>query len=78
MIKKVVAAAAVTGGLVLASAGVAAAQAGAQGASLGSPGAVSGNVIQAPVGAEPNVCGNSAAVVGLLPSVSAGNACTGN
>lgn len=37
MIKKVVAAAAATGGLVLASAGMAVADAGAQGAAVGSP-----------------------------------------
>ena len=38
MIKKVVAAAAATGGLVLAGAGLAVADAGAQGAAVGSPG----------------------------------------
>ena len=46
MIKKVVAAAAATGGLVLAGAGLAVADSGAQGAAVHSPGVVSGNVIQ--------------------------------
>lgn len=48
MIKKVVAAAAVTGGLVLAGAGMAVADSGAQGAAVGSPGVISGNVIRSP------------------------------
>lgn len=48
MIKKVVAAAAATGGLVLAGAGLAHADAGAQGAAIGSPGVLSGNVLQSP------------------------------
>ncbi|RSS98413.1 chaplin, partial [Streptomyces sp. WAC05950] len=49
MLKKVVAAAAATGGLVLAGAGLAVADAGAQGAAIGSPGVLSGNVVQVPV-----------------------------
>jgi hypothetical protein len=75
MIKKVVAAAAVTGGLVLAGAGVAAADTGAQGAALASPGVVSGNVVQAPVHVPVNVCGNTISVVGLL-NQAFGNPCT--
>ncbi|MFF3327099.1 chaplin [Streptomyces sp. NPDC002889] len=74
MIKKVVAAAAATGGLVLAGAGVAMADAGAQGAAVGSPGVLSGNVIQAPVHVPVNLCGNTASVVGLL-NPTFGNAC---
>ncbi|CAL9379489.1 MULTISPECIES: chaplin [Streptomyces] len=66
MIKKVVAVAAATGGLVLAGAGVAAADSGAQGAAIGSPGVVSGNVIQAPIHVPVNVCGNTINVIGLL------------
>ncbi|MGK5446975.1 chaplin [Streptomyces radiopugnans] len=66
MIKKVVAVAAATGGLVLAGAGVAAADSGAQGAAIGSPGVVSGNVIQAPIHVPVNVCGNTVNVIGLL------------
>ncbi|MFP8962359.1 chaplin [Streptomyces nanhaiensis] len=66
MIKKVVAVAAATGGLVLAGAGMAAADSGAQGAAIGSPGVVSGNVIQAPIHVPVNVCGNTVSVIGLL------------
>ncbi|MFE5873045.1 chaplin [Streptomyces roseifaciens] len=74
MIKKVVASAAVTGGLVLAGAGLAAADSGAQGAAVNSPGVVSGNVIQVPVHVPVNVCGNSINVVGLL-NPAFGNTC---
>ncbi|WP_406001797.1 chaplin ChpH [Streptomyces sp. NBC_00829] len=66
MIKKVVAAAAATGGLVLAGAGMAMADAGAQGAAVGSPGALSGNVVQVPIHVPVNVCGNTVSVIGLL------------
>ncbi|MGP9021758.1 chaplin ChpH [Streptomyces sp. BR1] len=74
MIKKVVAAAAATGGLVLAGAGLAVADAGAQGAAVHSPGVVSGNVIQAPIHIPVNVCGNTISVVGLL-NPAFGNTC---
>ncbi|MFI1396578.1 chaplin ChpH [Streptomyces sp. NPDC020681] len=74
MIKKVVAAAAATGGLVLASAGVAMADAGAQGAAVHSPGVLSGNVIQVPVHVPVNVCGNTVSVIGLL-NPAFGNVC---
>ncbi|MFB0615249.1 chaplin [Streptomyces sp. AGS-58] len=74
MIKKVVAAAAATGGLLLAGAGLAAADAGAQGTAVGSPGVVSGNVIQVPVHVPVNVCGNTINVIGLL-NPAFGNAC---
>ncbi|GAA2222779.1 MULTISPECIES: chaplin [Streptomyces] len=74
MIKKVVAAAAATGGLVLAGAGLAVADSGAQGAALNSPGVVSGNVIQAPIHVPVNVCGNTIDVVGVL-NPAFGNAC---
>ncbi|EPH43305.1 chaplin [Streptomyces aurantiacus] len=66
MIKKVVAAAVATGGLVLAGAGVAAADAGAQGAAVNSPGIASGNVVQVPVHVPVNACGNTISVVGVL------------
>ncbi|WP_030801911.1 chaplin ChpH [Streptomyces sp. NRRL S-337] len=66
MLKKIVAAAAATGGLVLAGAGLAAADAGAQGAAVNSPGVVSGNVVQVPVHVPVNACGNTISVVGLL------------
>ncbi|MFD4142283.1 chaplin [Streptomyces sp. NBC_00390] len=74
MIKKVVAAAAATGGLVLAGAGVAMADAGAQGAAMGSPGVLSGNLVQAPVHVPVGVCGNTVSVIGLL-NPAAGNTC---
>ncbi|GAA4038441.1 chaplin ChpH [Streptomyces shaanxiensis] len=74
MIKKVVAAAAATGGLVLAGAGLAVADAGAQGAAVHSPGILSGNVVQAPIHVPVNVCGNTISVVGLL-NPAFGNTC---
>ncbi|MFS8203755.1 chaplin ChpH [Streptomyces sp. CWNU-52B] len=74
MIKKIVAAAAATGGLVLAGAGMAAADSGAQGAAVHSPGVLSGNVIQAPIHIPVNVCGNTVSVIGLL-NPAFGNTC---
>ncbi|MFD3736214.1 chaplin ChpH [Streptomyces sp. NPDC058632] len=74
MIKKVVAVAAATGGLVLAGAGMAAADAGAQGAAVHSPGVVSGNVVQVPVHVPVNACGNTVSVIGLL-NPTFGNTC---
>ncbi|MEE1929204.1 chaplin [Streptomyces sp. TRM 70351] len=74
MIKKVVAAAAATGGLVLAGAGVAVADAGAQGAAVGSPGVISGNVVQVPVHVPVNVCGNTVDIIALL-NPTFGNTC---
>lgn len=74
MIKKVVAAAAATGGLVLAGAGMAVADAGAQGAALHSPGVLSGNVVQAPIHIPVNACGNTVSVIGLL-NPAFGNTC---
>ncbi|MGP8302919.1 chaplin [Streptomyces inhibens] len=66
MIKKIVAAAAATGGLVLAGAGLAVADSGAQGAAVNSPGIVSGNTVQVPVQVPVSACGNTISVVGLL------------
>ncbi|GGX26900.1 small membrane protein [Streptomyces malachitofuscus] len=74
MLKKVVAVAAATGGLVLAGAGMAAADSGAQGAAVHSPGVLSGNVIQAPIHIPVNVCGNTVSVIGLL-NPAFGNTC---
>ncbi|EST20538.1 MULTISPECIES: chaplin ChpH [Streptomyces] len=74
MIKKVVAAAAATGSLVLAGAGMAVADSGAQGAAVGSPGVLSGNVVQVPVHIPVNVCGNTISVIGLL-NPAFGNTC---
>lgn len=74
MLKKVVAAAAATGGLVLAGAGMAVADSGAQGAAVHSPGVLSGNVVQVPVHVPVNVCGNTVDVVGVL-NPAMGNSC---
>ncbi|MGD9484393.1 chaplin [Streptomyces sp. TRM70308] len=74
MIKKVVAAAAATGGLVLAGAGVAVADADADGAAVNSPGALSGNVVQVPVHIPVNVCGNTIDIIGVL-NPTFGNVC---
>ncbi|MQS07850.1 chaplin ChpH [Streptomyces alkaliphilus] len=74
MIKKVVAVAAATGGLVLAGAGMAVADADAQGAAVNSPGVVSGNVIQVPVHVPVNLCGNTIDVIGIL-NPAFGNVC---
>lgn len=74
MIKKIVAAVAATGGLVLAGAGIAAADAGAQGAAVKSPGVLSGNVVQVPVHVPVNACGNTVSVIGLL-NPAFGNTC---
>lgn len=74
MLKKVVAVAAATGGLVLAGAGMAAADSGAQGAAVHSPGVLSGNVVQAPIHIPVNACGNTISVIGLL-NPAFGNTC---
>ncbi|MEU9113923.1 chaplin ChpH [Streptomyces sp. NPDC048483] len=74
MIKKVVAAAAITSGLVLAGAGLAVADSGAQGASVHSPGVLSGNTVQTPVHVPVNACGNTISVIGLL-NPAFGNTC---
>jgi hypothetical protein len=66
MIKKVVATAAATGGLVLAGAGMAVADSGAQGGAANSPGVISGNNVQVPVHIPVNACGNSVNIVGAL------------
>lgn len=74
MIKKVAAAAAAAGGLVLAGAGLAVADSGAAGAAVQSPGVLSGNVIQIPVHVPVNACGNTISVIGLL-NPTFGNVC---
>ncbi|MBT2386441.1 chaplin [Streptomyces sp. ISL-11] len=74
MLKKVVAAAAVSGGVVIAGAGLAVASSGAQGAAVNSPGVVSGNVVQVPVSVPVNACGNTINIVGLL-NPTFGNTC---
>ncbi|CAM5502942.1 chaplin ChpH [Streptomyces hirsutus] len=74
MLKKIVAVAAATGGLVLAGAGMAAADSGAQGAAVNSPGVASGNAVQVPVHVPVNACGNTVSVIGLL-NPAFGNTC---
>lgn len=64
------------GGLAVAGvSGLAYADADAAGAAERSPGLLSGNLVQLPVHAPVNVCGNTVSVVGLLNSA-AGNRCT--
>ncbi|MEU5524045.1 chaplin [Streptomyces sp. NPDC093250] len=63
-----------TGAVVLSGAGMATADSGAKGAAVRSPGFVSGNVIQIPIHAPINVCGNTVDVIGFL-NTSAGNVC---
>src|SRR5690606_34160724 len=74
MIKKVVAVAAATGGLVLAGAGMAAADSGAQGAAGHSPGVLSGNVVQAPIHVPADVRGSTIPLI-ALPTPAFGNTC---
>ena len=75
MIKKVVAAAAATGGLVLAGAGLAVADVGCPGCRGAAPRvSLSGNVVQVPVHVPVNVCGNTISVIGLL-NPAFGNTC---
>jgi hypothetical protein len=65
-----------TGGLLVGGLGMGIAQAdtAANGATAHSPGLLSGNLIQIPVNAPVNVCGNSISVVGILDSAT-GNSC---
>ncbi|MCF4138387.1 chaplin [Streptomyces sp. Tue 6430] len=67
-----VAAAAVAG-----ASGIAAADSGAEAVAAHSPGVLSGNVIQLPVHAPVNVCGNTVDVIGLL-NPAFGNTCVNN
>ncbi|MER7661775.1 MULTISPECIES: chaplin [unclassified Streptomyces] len=60
--------------LVLGGAGFATADSDANGVAAHSPGFLSGNVIQVPINAQLNLCGNTVNVIGLLnPAV--GNVC---
>ncbi|RBM23871.1 chaplin [Streptomyces sp. PT12] len=74
MIKKVVAVAAATSGLVLAGSGLALADSNAGGAAIGSPGVLSGNAVQIPVSIPVNLCGNTVDIIGLL-NPAFGNVC---
>ena len=66
-----------TGGLLVGGLGMGIAQAdtAAGGGAAGSPGLLSGNLIQVPINAPVNVCGNSISVIGVLDSAT-GNTCT--
>jgi hypothetical protein len=77
MFNKVVAVAVAAGALVLAGAGLAAADTGAQGSVIDSRGVVSGNVVQVPVQAPVNACGNTVTALGRLDP-SPGNSCLNN
>jgi hypothetical protein len=66
MIKQVVAAAAATGGLVLAGAGMAVADVGVKDAALQAPVVLSGDVVQVPSHVPVHVCGNTVSGIGLL------------
>ncbi|MCZ9344707.1 chaplin, partial [Streptomyces sp. TRM76130] len=55
-------------------AGLAVADAGAHGAAVNSPGVLSGNVVQVPVHAPVNACGNTVSVIGAL-NPAFGNTC---
>ncbi|MFF9848962.1 chaplin [Streptomyces litmocidini] len=69
-------AAAVVAGIIMAmgAASPAFADSEAQGAAFGSPGLLSGNVVQAPIHAPINICGNSVNLVGLV-NPAFGNVC---
>ncbi|MFF6995124.1 chaplin [Streptomyces sp. NPDC008313] len=63
-----------TGAVVLGGAGLALADAGAGAVAAGSPGVLSGNVVQVPIHAPINVCGNTVNIVGVLDPAF-GNTC---
>ncbi|MFJ9733612.1 chaplin [Streptomyces sp. NPDC101169] len=67
-------AAAAAGMLLVGGAGGALADSGARGVAVNSPGVLSGNVVQIPVHAPINVCGNTVNVIGAL-NPALGNAC---
>ena len=71
---KMAAVAAGAGAVVLSGTGLALADAGAKGAAVESPGLVAGNVVQAPIHAQANVCGNTVNVIGVL-NPAFGNTC---
>ncbi|MEV4682626.1 chaplin [Streptomyces kurssanovii] len=69
-------AAAVVAGIIMAlgSAAPAMADSGADGVVAGSPGVISGNLVQIPIHAPINACGNAISVIGLL-NPAGGNGC---
>ena len=74
MPSRLAAAGVLAAGLVLAACGVASADATANGEVENSPGFLSGNLVQVPVDADLNICGNSVNVVGLA-NPAFGNRC---
>ncbi|MFJ8013328.1 chaplin [Streptomyces sp. NPDC096339] len=60
--------------VVIGSASVASADSHAEGYAVGSPGVLSGNLIQVPIHAPINICGNTVNVIGLL-NPAAANTC---
>nr|WSY57261.1 chaplin [Streptomyces sp. NBC_00886] len=74
MRKRLTAAVGLAGAALLLCAGSANADPNPVGAAVDSPGVLSGNVIQAPVDLDLNVCGNTVDVIGLLNPAS-GNHC---
>ncbi|MEY9874121.1 ABC-type glycerol-3-phosphate transport system substrate-binding protein [Streptacidiphilus sp. MAP12-33] len=74
MPSRLAAAGVLAAGLVLAACGMASADANANGVVSGSPGFLSGNLVQVPVDADVNLCGNTVNVVGLL-NPAFGNRC---
>jgi hypothetical protein len=65
-IAKVTAVALGTGAMVVSGAGLAMADSGARGTAVDSGGVASGNVVQVPVHAPINFCGNTIQLIGLL------------
>ena len=65
MPSRLAAAGVLAAGLVLSACGVASADATANGVAENSPGFLSGNLIQVPIDADLNVCGNTVNVIGL-------------
>ncbi len=74
-ITKALVVSAAAGFAVAGAAGMASAASGADGAAAGSPGVVSGNVIQVPVHAPVEACGDTVDVIGIL-SPAFGNVCS--
>jgi hypothetical protein len=74
MPSRLAAAGVMAAGLVLAASGMASADANANGVAADSPGFLSGNLVQIPIHAPINICGNSVNLIGLL-NPAFGNRC---
>ncbi|MFE9220449.1 chaplin [Streptomyces lavendulae] len=73
-IRTAIAAAALAAVGILGATGTAIADADANGSAVGSSGLLSGNVVQVPINAQLNICGNSINLIGVL-NPAAGNNC---